>query len=212
MSLGLAFLAGWVDAVGLIRTRDLFVSFMSGNTTHLFVALAGGASGPGRPAAVIGAFVCGVIAGELLAGSPERPRRPLVLIFEAGLLTAAWISTGLGEPLLLTCALLSVAMGAQNASVHGAAGVSMALTYVTGAFVRLGRGIAEALAGHGSWSKSAPYGGLILALAGAFAGTLALQSIGNGAIALAAAACLLIALWSMRLSATEDGAVESVRR
>lgn len=198
--------------MGLIKTHDLFVSFASGDTTYLAGGLAGAASRPARPAIVIGGFLAGVVAGELLAGPPERPRRALVLACEAAMLAAASICAWWREPLLLTAAVLALAMGTQNASVHDAGGVSIALTYVTGAYVKVGRGIASALARRGPWSQVAPYAGLILALgAGASAGALAFGALGDGAIAVAAGACLLIAAWTSRLSARsptppEDGA------
>jgi len=203
ISLCLAALAGWVDALGLIKTGDLFVSFASGNTTHFANALAGAADRPGRPAIVLGGFLAGVIAGELLAGPPDRPRRLLVLACEAVMLTAAWICTRGGAPLLPTVALLALAMGTQNASVHEAGGVSMALTYVTGSYVKVGRGIADALAGRGAWSEVFPYAALILALGtGAFAGAIVFGALRDDAIALAAGACLLIAVWTSRLTPT----------
>jgi len=206
LSLGLATLAGWVDAVGLIKAHDLFVSFMSGNTTELVTGLAQGVSGSLRFATVICPFVLGVVVGELVAGPSERPRRALVLAFETALLSAAALSDHLGGNPLLTCAFLALAMGAQNASVHEAGGVSMALTYVTGGYVHLGRGIAQALTGRAHWSKVVPYASLILALVlGVFVGALALRSLHEGAIAVAAVACLLLAVAAGWLSRA-DGA------
>ena len=41
LALGLAFLAGAVDATGFIRTGGYFASFMSGNTTRLGLHIAG---------------------------------------------------------------------------------------------------------------------------------------------------------------------------
>ena len=196
MSLCLAGVAGWVDAVGLLRTGDLFVSFASGDTTHLAAGLSGVVSNPARPAAVVAAFLGGVVAGELIAGPAEKPRRALVLACEAVLLGAAWACSRLGSPGLATAAILAFAMGTQNASVHAVGGVSIALTYVTGAYVNVGRGIANALAGRASLFKAAPYAGLILALAaGAWGAAALIGRLGDQAIAVASGACLLIATW-----------------
>lgn len=41
LAAGLALLAGYVDAIGFLRLGGLFVSFMSGNSTRLAVALVG---------------------------------------------------------------------------------------------------------------------------------------------------------------------------
>src|SRR5690606_15637296 len=40
LAIGLSMLAGYIDALGFLRMRGLFVSFMSGNSTRLAVGLA----------------------------------------------------------------------------------------------------------------------------------------------------------------------------
>jgi uncharacterized membrane protein YoaK (UPF0700 family) len=56
----MAFLAGATDVCGLARLHDLFVSFMSGNTTMLAVALARPRSRAGTIAGLIALFVVGL--------------------------------------------------------------------------------------------------------------------------------------------------------
>ncbi len=67
LALGLAFLAGEVDAVGFRVAGGYFTSFMSGNTTRLGVELLGSATLPSIPLLLIGCFVTGVTAGTLVA-------------------------------------------------------------------------------------------------------------------------------------------------
>ena len=65
LALGLAFLAGTVDATGFIRTGGYFASFMSGNTTRLGLHIAGQPSIAYIPFALICGFVTGVVLGSL---------------------------------------------------------------------------------------------------------------------------------------------------
>ena len=79
LALGLAFLAGEVDAVGFSVAGGYFTSFMSGNTTRLGVELLGSATLPPIPLLLIGCFVTGVTAGTLVAiHSPGRHKRLLL--------------------------------------------------------------------------------------------------------------------------------------
>jgi uncharacterized membrane protein YoaK (UPF0700 family) len=92
--------------------------------------------------------------------------------------------------------LLAAAMGLQNASVHQIGAMSVAVTYVTGTLVHLGRGLSAAIRGEGAWTAPLPYLGLWLALvSGAAAGAIMAHLSVPGAIGIAAA----LALW---LSAT----------
>ncbi len=64
----LAALAGMVDAVGFLRLGKLFVSFMSGNTTQLAIAIGSGQfAGAGLILEIIVLFVAGAAAGQLIA-------------------------------------------------------------------------------------------------------------------------------------------------
>lgn len=193
--------------LGLTLSGGLFVSFMSGDTAHLSMALAGDLRGALRPAVVVASFLTGVVVGELVAGPPERPRRTLVLAIEAAVLAAACVCAGLRGPAVATACVMALAMGMQNASIHEAGGVSLAVTYVTGTYVQMGRRLANALAGRGSWRGALPYAGLILALAaGAVAGALAMRVSGVGAIAAAAAAAASCAVVATRLPAGDRSA------
>ena len=166
-ALVLAAVAGAVDAVGFLHFRSFYVSFMSGNTTRIAVALAEGDDGLAlRGGTLVACFVVGVIAGDLLTGAPAD-RQWATLLVEAALLLAA-AATGAG---IASSLLLAAAMGAHNALVLRAERVSIALTYVTGSLVHLGRAVAALIARRPDKSPGWPYAGLWLALfAGACVG------------------------------------------
>jgi uncharacterized membrane protein YoaK (UPF0700 family) len=81
-AMALAGMAGFVDAAGYLSAGGYFVSFMSGNTTRLGVALGTGA-GAALPALLIAGFVAGVTAGALVALRAGPWRKPAVLALVA---------------------------------------------------------------------------------------------------------------------------------
>lgn len=138
----MALLAGATDVYGLTRLGDLFVSFMSGNTTMLGVAIGHG-DWPRAAliAGIVGCFVAGAALGTAIgAQSGERARS--VVVFAVGAILAV--------PLLhpgWTVAGLVVAMGVLNAAMNHVGAAPVSLTYVTGALVKLGQGIGRAVSG-----------------------------------------------------------------
>ena len=84
--------------------------------------------------------------------------------------------------------------GVQTAAAHKADGVSVALTYVTGTLVNLGRAVAAALRGDAPWGQSPAVPGAsgCPLLAGAVAGSVAARA--GLDIALVAAAGIASAL------------------
>ncbi len=152
LAMVLAALAGFVDATGYIHFHHLFVSFMSGNSTQAMVAAA---QDDIPKLIVVGRtillFVVGVAIGETVGEVSTRWGRSAVLLLETVLLGAALASLQLRWGEGWTSAALALAMGVQNAAVHKAEGISVALTYVTGTLVHVGRGIAKALRGEAPW-------------------------------------------------------------
>lgn len=63
LAIGLAVLAGFVDALGFLKLGGMFVSFMSGNSTRMAVGVAIPAQGSLFVGALIAAFVLGVMVG-----------------------------------------------------------------------------------------------------------------------------------------------------
>ena len=188
VAIALSFLAGYVDAIAFIASGGYFVSFMSGNSTRLGVAVAGGEI-VGVVLMLIVAFVSGVVAATLVAGRrPGRRRRVMLLVF--GLLVCAAASIGL-VPVPVTLAFAAAAMGAEN-GVFADGGDAIGLTYMTGALVKIGQRIAQAMTG-GPRFGWLPYAllwtGLIM---GGVAGGLAYAASGLQALWAAAGCALLL--------------------
>ncbi|ODP36040.1 YoaK family protein [Sphingomonas turrisvirgatae] len=139
----LAALAGYVDAVAFLASGSYFVSFMSGNSTRLGVTLAAGQS-VALVVTLVAAFVTGV-AGATLLGRRRRGRRQRIILLVAALLAAAAASAGFA-PIPASLALTAAAMGAENA-IFADDGDALGLTYMTGALVKIGQRIADALNG-----------------------------------------------------------------
>jgi uncharacterized membrane protein YoaK (UPF0700 family) len=138
--------AGYVDATGFLMTGGYFVSFMSGNSTRLGVGLALGAWETVVAAGLIGSFTAGVMGGaalrRLVRGRAET--KILLAVSLALSLSAATLIIGLRE---LAFLLLAFAMGAENTVFAEAGEVRIGLTYMTGALVRIGKGLVVALFG-----------------------------------------------------------------
>lgn len=147
LAITLSGVAGYVDAIGFLKLGGFFVSFMSGNSTRLGVALATmDWKGVLTVITLVGSFVGGVVLGALTARVFGENRRSPVLVLEAallavgaGLLTAGFDTAG------VTC--VAMAMGAENAVFQRNGDVAVGLTYMTGTLVRAGQRIAGALAG-----------------------------------------------------------------
>ena len=150
----LAFLAGATDVYGLAQLRDIFVSFMSGNTTMLGIAL--GRQDwmhAGLIGAIIGLFVAGAAAGAALQIAAGRRHLSAVV---------AAVAAALAVPLIRPdwAAFVYVfAMGALNAATNRVGEATVGLTYVTGTLVKFGQGLGQTLCGRGtgrSWLLQAP--------------------------------------------------------
>ncbi|MDD2066589.1 YoaK family protein [Pseudomonas sp. 25571] len=188
---GLSVLAGMTDAIGLLALGD-FVSFMSGNTTRLAVAIseADAAMVLRLSGAVLG-FVAGNALGVLLARSFRRRAWPVLLVV-AGLLggAAAW-PLAATFPALLAATL---AMGMINAVVEQVNGLPIGLTYVTGALSRFGRGLGRWVLGErrNGWRvQLVPWAGMLL---GAALGAWLEHRLGLQALAGSCALTCLLAL------------------
>ncbi|NML65045.1 DUF1275 domain-containing protein [Hymenobacter sp. RP-2-7] len=194
LALAVVMLAGFTDGVSYLQFKKVYVSFMSGNTTALGVAVARGHWPEVQLLApVLGLFVAGVVLGSWLRRAGSRRPAALVLAVVAGLLAAA-----AAGPLAL--GLLALGMGVLNAAVHQAGRTALSLTYVTGTLVKVGTGLADRLSGQpwpAGWGRQA-LDWLCLAT-GAGAGTLAWQALGLRALLVAAAGAALLALAARQL-------------
>jgi len=140
IALGSAALAGATDVYGYTELVNRFVSFMSGNTSVLAIALG---RGQWRQAAVlagiVGLFVTGAALGAGLAALAGR-RACFAVLLVVGLVLSAPL---VWRPLAVPAFLLS--MGALNASQTRLGGSVIGLTYVTGALTKFGQGLGRAL-------------------------------------------------------------------
>lgn len=195
LAIAAAALAGYVDAAGFLSADRYFVSFMSGNTTRLGVDLIAAPRSAAVPALLVAGFVLGVFGGAVLAAKAGAQRKFAVLALVAGLLGGAAFSPRIE----LTLALLVLAMGALNNTFQRDGEVSVGLTYMTGALVRFGQGLAAKAMGTGNngWE-----GWLMLWLGlalGAVAGAYAMIHWPGLALWLAALWALALALFARRL-------------
>lgn len=186
-----ATLAGYVDAIGFLSLGGFFVSFMSGNSTRLAVGVAGLPSEALIAARLIASFVSGVVLGSLVGAAAKRWRRPAVLVLVACLLGSAAIVAMWAPDLAVL--LVAAAMGAENTTFERDGEVSIGLTYMTGALVKLGQRLASAIMG-GPKLAWAPYLMLWLGLVGgAVVGALAWPVFGLAGLWAGVAGALLLA-------------------
>ncbi len=203
LTVALSALAGFVDALGFITLGGVFVSFMSGNSTRFAVEAA---DASWRTAALIGGivvlFVIGVILGGVIAELTDRDRKTrktAVLVAVAVLLAIGSLSAIPGWiPVSVTA--MTLAMGVENSVFRRKGEATVALTYMTGALVKIGQEVASAFFGGPRWGWL-PYlgrwGGLV---AGGLLGALAHHLFGLHAlwIATAVAAALAVAVRFLR--------------
>jgi uncharacterized membrane protein YoaK (UPF0700 family) len=192
LACALSALAGYVDGIGYLHLGGLFVAFMSGNSTRMGVSLAEGHWLAAFEAlGLIALFVIGAAAGSLIVFGRGVHRQPWLLLVEALLLAVAALCYSFGLPNLAVAAIV-LAMGLENAVFQIDGGAGLGLTYVTGALVKVGQLVAEALAGGPRWGW-APNLLLWAALvAGSLCGALAYHWINLAAIWFAAAAALAL--------------------
>ena len=143
----------------------------------------------------------GRVARALGAGSASRASLELyragVLALVLALLTiAASLAGSVGDGLTL---LMAAAMGAVNNMFQRDGEVSIGVTYMTGALVKLGQALASAVTGGPAFGWL-PHLLLWLGLvAGAVAGALLFGRMDLGALWVACGWCLLLLAWSLWL-------------
>jgi uncharacterized membrane protein YoaK (UPF0700 family) len=119
----LSALAGAVDASGFYLLKDLYVSFMSGNTTSMAAALArGDMARVGLIFGIIAAFVAGAAAGTVLGVLAGWRHVPVGILAVALILLVPVADKG------WAIEAMAFAMGMLNATVHQAGSVEVAVT------------------------------------------------------------------------------------
>ncbi|GAA1355200.1 YoaK family protein [Arthrobacter koreensis] len=145
---GLAWTAGYVDAVGFLHLGGYFVSFMTGNSTRAGASVADlSLSGFLQAFGLIAAFFLGVVAASSLRRILHRHRRPAICSVSAAVLGAAWASTAVPGAEWMLAPALAGSMGLLNAVFERGGEVSIGITYMTGTLVKLGQKVTAVLFG-----------------------------------------------------------------
>jgi uncharacterized membrane protein YoaK (UPF0700 family) len=146
----LAWIAGFVDAVGFLALSHVFAAHMSGNTVA-----AGSDFGTGQwpeifrrafpiPMFVLGVF-CGALMGEAMRRNKVRRRFMPSFVLET-LLLGSFVGLTFGTDMAGTSsgwrsyslvAILAIAMGLQNATLRRARGIAVRTTFITGMLVNM---------------------------------------------------------------------------
>jgi uncharacterized membrane protein YoaK (UPF0700 family) len=177
LAIGLALIAGYVDAYGLLA-YGTYVSFMSGNTTQT-----GSMAGQGKLLAALPSalaimfFVTGSFAGNLLMHSNLRHSRQSLLGWVAALLAVIIGGTQLDTLQLHTyvcIATLGLAMGLMNSALSRIGKEPVNLTFVTGTLNKIGLHVALAirreplLDSQGQWDTHLRRAGLMASIWASF--------------------------------------------
>jgi uncharacterized membrane protein YoaK (UPF0700 family) len=149
----LAAVAGFIDAVGFITLRGLFVAHMSGNSVKFGVRAGQGNLSAAAPAGVaVLLFVAGVAIGTITAELSSRRRTPpvaaSVLTIQAALIAAfmlygrtvlhgAQVADHSFDGFYVLTALAVLSMGIQTSALRQLGGRTISTTYVTGVLTSL---------------------------------------------------------------------------
>ena len=146
LATALATIAGFLDAYGFI-TYNIYVSFMSGNTTRTgYETGQGNLAAAAHSALPIISFLGGSFAGALLAHSAVRRMRRLVFGVIAASLVLIIGFTKLGFLSdWVNVAVISFTMGAMNTALSRVGAQNVSLTFVTGTLSRIGMQLALAV-------------------------------------------------------------------
>lgn len=199
-ALGLAMLAGFVDALGFLTLGGVFVSFMSGNSTRFSVGITGNAPlySALLPLAIIVLFLIGVILGKVVRHYSRRHPCTSLLIFMSGCLLfgAFFYQAGI---VILAAPFMAIAMGAANNVFVKEGEVSIGVTYMTGTLVKLGQHLAGHFLGEPQ-RQWAPYLLLWLALIlGAILGAACFHYFNLSGLWIAAIFCTVLTLAARKL-------------
>ena len=202
----LAFLAGATDSIGFLEFSQLFMSFMSGNTTRFGVAVANADwENTLRVVTVLLVFCFGAFLGTLIAAWVGRWRLSVLLTIEAALLALGLLMPWGTFAFPLHAYPIVLALGLQNAILQDEGGRSIALTYVTGAVVRFGTGMANLILGtvaSSFWIQAPLWAGLS---SGAVVGGLLQIRYGESAFLFPAALAGLLAFIAVVLTIARPG-------
>jgi uncharacterized membrane protein YoaK (UPF0700 family) len=139
----LTFLAGFLDVVGYVELHQLYVSFMSGNSTHLGMALFRlNMSSVLSILCIVAAFVLGVVAGTCIADQVKERLLFTVSTVETSILIFSYCLAILEHNYLALVAVAFV-MGIQNILHQTVRGADIGRGFVTGSLFNFGQSLAR---------------------------------------------------------------------
>lgn len=192
----LAWVAGIINAVGLMGVEQQAISHLSGTATLLGSSIVGGAGSSLHLAGVLLSFVMGAsISGYFLSGTRLKLGRvyDFLLVLEGIMLLAAvyLLEMSLGYGIFLA----SAACGLQNALATTYSGSVVRTTHVTGIFTDLGLMLGAKLKGQDFDRRRALLFLLIILgfLSGGSVGALLFVRYGFQTLVLPALVCFLLA-------------------
>lgn len=143
LAIFLALIAGYIDATGLIQWKT-YVSFMSGNTTSLGVAISTGKSGIIiTSVTVISCFLLGIYAGTCLSLWKRIKNQILTFYIVSGILIFYSIIAYFYDiNNLLSIAIVGFSMGMMNTIVTSVGNQKVNTDFVTGTLNSLARNTA----------------------------------------------------------------------
>lgn len=147
MAFCLAWLAGFVDAIGFLGTGGLFVSFMSGNSTRMAIGISEATNLALVATTLIVLFVAGVFLNLIAAAKITLAHRKVVAVSSVAALLLGAACCKWADLDVPATGLLCVAMGASNTIFRRNGEVSVGVTYMTGTLVKLGHKLADAALG-----------------------------------------------------------------
>lgn len=172
-------LAGFNDAVGYSALGHLYLSFMSGNSTHFGMSLAGG-EWPAllMAGSIILMFVAGTSIGTLIGDRfPQSMARRILgaeLVIVLG--AAAGSYFGLGAAALVA---IAGAMGMQNVLHQSISGADVGKGFISGSLFALGQSLARLARDRGQGAAAFQNGWSWLSfIAGVSTGALAYRALG----------------------------------
>lgn len=175
----LTFLAGFFDVVGYVELNHLYVSFMSGNSTHMGMALSSfDVSSVLTIVSIIAAFVLGVFAGTCIADYLSERLLFAVSTAETLVLVFACCFAVLGYG-YLALVWVAIAMGMQNSLHQTVSGADLGRGFITGSLFNFGQSLARIRSDKaGALKVLANFSVWICFVAGAFTGSLIYDHVG----------------------------------
>ncbi len=143
LAIFLAFIAGYIDATGLIKWKT-YVSFMSGNTTQLGAAFSSEKFGVIiTSVTVIGSFLMGIYAGTCLSLWKKCRIKSIIFYIVSGILMLYTFMNYYRQiPVIPSIAIIGFAMGMMNTIVTTVGNLKVNTDFVTGTLNSLAKNMA----------------------------------------------------------------------